>query len=330
MVLDVHAHYIPPSVFRELADNPGKYPGVELLPAGDGKYRLKIGDAPPTRPVMPLLYDLDKRRQWMKEQRIDYQFNGGWLDMFGYDLPPEAGERWSRMLNEHLAAAVARESSWLGGLATVPLQDGEAAARETRRARGLGLKGILIGTFIAGKDLDDRSLDPFWAAAAEEGLPVMIHPVYAGENPRLNKYGLPNIVDRAYETVLAAANLIYGGVLERNPGLKIILCHGGGYLPYQVGRLDRGFAVDAAAAAKGGKAPSELARELWYDHVVFHPLALRYLVDLVGAERVLLGSDYPFPIGDLSPLQVMEATRFTAAERALIQEQSARRLFQLS
>ncbi|MCL5677052.1 MAG: amidohydrolase family protein [Firmicutes bacterium] len=329
MVIDMHAHYVPPEIIKALEEHPERYPNVKLTRTPEGGAKFQFPQTAPTRPVMPMLLDLEKRRAWMTQNRVDFQFLAGWLDIFGYTLSGEEATRWSRLLNESTAAAVAGEPARFAGLATVPLQDGEAAAEELRVAARLGLKGSMIGTWISGKDLDDSSLEPFWSASAELNMPVAIHPVYAGGGERLNKYGMPNIVGRPFETVLAAANLIFGGVLERHPGLKVILVHGGGYLPYQIGRLQRGYEVDGAARSKTKLEPVDAARALYYDHIVFHPRALRFLCDLVGADKVLLGSDYPFSIGDLNPLKVVDEALLTAAEAGGIRAENTRRIYKL-
>jgi aminocarboxymuconate-semialdehyde decarboxylase len=313
--IDVHAHHLPAAFLRRVREPAARrdFPHVQVEEGTGGALRFKVGSEPWTRPVAPPLVALEKRTAKLAGSAIALQLNGGWLDVFGYSLPPEEGAAWSASLNdalrESLAEATTNDVTYLP-LATVPLQDGALAAAELTRALAHGHAGAMIGTWIAGegRDLDDRDLEPFWAAAAAAGAPVFIHPVFAGggDDVRIHDLGLANAVARPNETALAMSRLLYAGVLQRHPGLKLVVAHGGGALPAILGRLGRNYDV-LRAAGENVADPREGFAQLYFDSVVFDPQALRALLAVARPDRVMLGSDDPFPIGDPAPRAVIEA-----------------------
>jgi aminocarboxymuconate-semialdehyde decarboxylase len=168
--------------------------------------------------------------------------------------------------------------------------------------------GVEIATTIADADLDRAGLDPFWEAAEQLGCFVLLHPCNPLPGVDLSRYFLDNMVGRPAESTIAMAGLLFGGVLERFPGLKICMCHGGGFIPFQIGRMERGFeAASQRTREKISTPPSELFLRLYYDTVLHNPKALGFLVDQVGAERVMMGSDYPFEMGDPEPVKTVES-----------------------
>ncbi len=251
----------------------------------------------------------------MDEQKIERQVVGGWLDMFAYEVPAEEGANWSRLINTHLAQTAMREPRFVP-LATVPLQDGARAAEVLREAHAAGFKGAMIGTQPKGKGgvLDDPSLKPFWETANELGSVVFIHPVFESGDDRVHDYGMANAVGRITDTLIAMSRLIYAGHVTRYANAKIVAGIGGAALPYVIGRLRRNYSLDKD---KLGDPDAALAA-MYYDTIVQDPRALRYLADIVGADRIMMGSDMPFPIGDLAPLKIVAETRFSDSERAAI------------
>jgi len=212
----------------------------------------------------------------------------------------------------------------LSALATVPLQDGKLAAKVLEEALDAGFHGAMIATQPKGigGNLDDPSLDPFWEVASARGAGIFLHPHYLCNDDRLDGYDLVNAVGRLADTTIAVARLLFAGHLTRFPGMKLLLSHAGGALPYALGRFKRNKAIHPDYAD-----PEQNFRQLYFDTVLFEPLALRFLVDLVGADRVMLGSDYPFGIGDLEPCGVVDRTVLTAAEREAILGGNAARIF---
>jgi aminocarboxymuconate-semialdehyde decarboxylase len=225
-----------------------------------------------------------------------------------HDLGPADGMAYSRAMNDGLRAGAALSPGRLRGLATVPLQAPAAAADELKRATlELGLAGVEIATNVAsGPDLDARDLDPFWAAAESLGAIVMIHPHDVRGAERMQGYHLRNLIGNPLETAVAAARLVFGGVLARHPALRIVLSHGGGAFPWLLGRLDRGFAVRPECRTVEAR-PSEWARRFLYDSVVFDTRMLAALAAWVGADRLVVGTDFPFDMRDPDPVGVVQA-----------------------
>jgi len=326
VIIDCHAHYLPQATLDALAAGQRRFPSVETVVSDDGGFRFVFAGATPTRPVMARLRESDERRAWMREQGLDLQLAGGWLDSFGYQLPADEGADWSRFLNE-LALAAAAGADGLTPLATVPMQDGVEAAAVLDEAVAAGFPGIMIGTQPKGDhgNLDDPGLEPFWARAAELAVPVFVHPMFGSDDARLHDFGMMNAVGRVTDTTIAVSRLLFSGHLLRHPELKLIVATGGAALPFMLGRLARNHAVHADSVAD----PVEGFHRLYFDSIVFRPDALHYLCDLVGTGRVLLGSDWPFPIGDMTPTRVVRDCKYDDAQKSAILGGNARALFGL-
>ena len=324
MIVDVHVHFLSPRALDAARMAPSRY-GVRVLDDGE-RPRLHIGTEAPTRPMLEPLYTLPLHLAFLERQSIDAAVFGPLMDVAGYSLPPEQGAAWSRAQNEGLAESLAEVGGHHAGLATVPLQAPALAAEELRFAvTSLGLRGAMIDPNALGRPLGDRAFDPFWKAAADLRAPVMLHPFLLEAVERFGRHYLHNLVGYPFETTLAAGSLILGGTLDRFPALDIVLVHGGGFLPYHVGRFDRGHVARPEARADGATLPSGYLRRFHYDTLVQFPPALAYLVQTVGADRVLLGSDHPFWLGDLEPVRIVrEAGLPPAAEAAILGDNAAR------
>jgi aminocarboxymuconate-semialdehyde decarboxylase len=325
VIVDTHAHYVPQAMLDALKARIGAFKNIELTHQGEA-WKLAFAGGQPTRPISPGLRDREKRRQWMQSNGIDCQVCGGWLDSFGYELPPDEGAAWSRFLNEHLMAATEGHKH-LGALATVPLQNGKLAAEVLREAVKAGFPGAMIGTQPNGSsgNLDDPDLDPFWEAASELRATLYLHPMFGCGDARLNDYDMINAVGRGVDTTTAISRLLFSGHFLKYSGMTMVLSHGGGAIPYMMGRLERNGAIhpgEYASVADG-------FRRLYFDSVLFDPATLAFLVGKVGAGRVVLGSDYPFPIGDLAPCKIVHDAPFSDADRRLILGETAKRLFRL-
>ena len=324
MIIDTHAHYAPQRMLDALIARVGDFPNVELMHDGE-IYKLAFANGAPTRPIAPKLREADTRHAWMRENGIDVQVCGGWLDSFGYELPVDEGAAWSRFLNEHLFGACNGDAGF-APLATVPLQNGMLAAEVLRESLAAGFAGAMIGTQPKGSDgnLDDPDLDPFWEAASELGATIYLHPMFGCGDPRLLDYGMINAVGRGVDTTTAIARMLFSGHFTRYAGMTMILSHGGGALPYMLGRLRRNHAIHPDYAD-----PKAEFDKLYFDSVLFEPTALRFLCETVGAARVMLGSDYPFPIGDLAPCKVVHDAGLSEFDTKAILGDTAARLFRL-
>jgi aminocarboxymuconate-semialdehyde decarboxylase len=309
---------------------------VRLL-EGDG-VRFQVGAEPPTRPLLPALHTLDLHLAFLRAQGIDTAVFGPLMDVAGYSLPARQGAAWSRLQNEALAATLGErqtpgvrdEPGVHAGLATVPLQDPKAAADELRHAVvNLGLRGAMVDPNALGRPLGDAAFDPFWKAAADLQAPVVLHPYVLEAVERFGAHYLHNLVGYPFETTLGAASLILGGTLDRVPALTVVLVHGGGFLPYHIGRFDRAHAARPEARASGVGPPSGYLRRFYYDTLVQRGEALAYLARTVGQDRIVLGSDHPFWMGDPEPLRVVREAGLGADAEAAILGANAARIFRL-
>src|ERR1700756_2672003 len=325
MIVDCHAHLVPASLLDAIRAAHANFPSVKLIEEG-GSLGFAFAGNKPTRPVSKPLSDIAARLQWLDTNGIERQVVGGWLDMFGNELPAEEGECWGRLINSHLAQ-VAKDQPRFIPLATVPLQDGARAAEVLKEAHGQGFKGAMIGTQPKGRGgvLDDPSLLPFWEAANGLGSIVFIHPVFESGDDRVHDYGMANAVGRITDTLIAVSRLIYAGHVTRFSNLKIVAGIGGAALPYVIGRLRRNYLLDKDKLGD----PAAALAAMYYDTIVQDTRTLRYLADIVAADRIMMGSDMPFPIGDLAPLKSVEETSFTDAERANINGGLVQKLFGL-
>jgi aminocarboxymuconate-semialdehyde decarboxylase len=325
MVVDVHSHFTPRAIIEQLQRSPSSFPNIQLNELGQDRFGFVFPDSPPTRPMPPRLWAIDAALTWLDDQGIDCHIVGPWSDLFGYTLPPDEAAAWCRFMNEAMMEALSGQPRFVP-LAVVPIQSGRHAARELEAAHTMGYRGLTIGTFAPGRDLDHPDLQPLWSVAARLRMPIVLHPLYLSAEERLARYDLPNAIGRLNDTAIAVSHLLYAGVLTENSDLRMVVVHGGGGVPYAIGRLARNFEVyrDELADPRTGFA------RLYFDSVVYDPAPLRYLVEVAGADHVVLGSDYPFPVMDPRPQVVVRAAGFDASTVEAILDANARRLFGLT
>ena len=326
IVIDIHAHFTPKILLEQFDAHAAKFPGVTVAREGKSATFQFPGTAP-TRPVMPRLSDLDDRRAWMDKNEIDHQMVGGWLDVFGYELPAAEGLAWSRYMNDCMWDALRSEPRFTP-LATVPLQDGKFAADVLTEAIDRGFGGVMIGTLpkgIAGGNLDDPALDPFWETASKLGAAVYLHPMFICGEPRLADYDLVNAVGRLADTTIAVSRLLFSGHLLKFPGMKFVLSHGGAALPYALGRLDRNYLNSNNKFSD----PRKGYAAMYFDSCVFDVDSFEYLAHKSGPDRVMLGSDAPFPIGDPEPRKVIREAHFTDAQKQEMLSGTAQKVFRV-
>ncbi|MCI0575799.1 MAG: amidohydrolase family protein [Chloroflexi bacterium] len=322
-VIDIHAHIIVPEITRAAAPAEAWRPDVSWqggrqFVAFGGK---RIGSA------LREFVDIEQILVEQEQAGVDVVVLTPWSSLFHYDADLEAAIQLSRVQNEALARLVREHGPRVAGLGTVAMQDSEAAVAELKRCvNELGLLGVEIGTNVNGIYLGDDRFRPFWTAAEQVGAFVEIHPVSGIGGPTNREYYLWNAYANPAETALTAAHMILSGLLEAHPSLKICLFHGGGHLPYQIGRLDRAFKVRPEARQRIGAPPSTYLKQFYFDTIIHSAEALAYLVDLVGVDQVMLGSDYPFDMGYDRPVEVVEALDLPEADKARILGGNAARL----
>jgi aminocarboxymuconate-semialdehyde decarboxylase len=248
-----------------------------------------------------------------------------------YTVPLEIAVPAARMINEGVAAYVAGQSDRFVALGTVPLQDGAEAARELEHCMGaLGFKGVQILTNVAGNEISDVAYEPFWAKAEALGALVLLHPNGFTEGRRLSRHYFNNVIGNPFDTTLALHYLIFDGVLERHPDLKILSVHGGGYLAAYSGRIDHAWGARSDAKGAISNPPTTYLKRIYFDTVVFTPHQLRHLIDVFGADRIVMGTDYPYDMGEYDPIgHLASLGTLDASEMAAIAGGNARRLLGL-
>jgi aminocarboxymuconate-semialdehyde decarboxylase len=327
-VIDVHAHFVPPDVLETLNDR-GRDFGIDLVETQPGCHCCRFESGMQIRPFFDTLMNTVHRLGQMDEQGVDREVLSIWTDIFGYDLPAAKGALWHTALNDSLTRLCDAHAERFSWLASGALQDASLAARELERGMKAGAVGAITASHIDGKNLGECALDEYWAACVELGAPVFIHPAQPIAPPRAERFALNQIVAYTNDTTLTVGSLISAGVMDRFPGLEFILSHGGGSVPFLIGRFDRMHrAADPTATGNvAQQTPSSYLTQFHYDTILHHGPALNYLRDLVGVDRMLLGTDLPFPPGDPDPLYSLRDAGFDAADIERIVDTNPNALF---
>jgi aminocarboxymuconate-semialdehyde decarboxylase len=282
--------------------------------------------------IRPKMDVLDVRIADMDRMGVDVQAVAVAVYQYYYWADAELGAKIARVINEEFVESTAAYKGRFLPLGTVPLQDTDAALQELRYlANELGMRGIEIGTHVEGEEISSPRLDPFWAEVEALGLVVVIHTQGATHPQRLADHNFVNIIGHAFEATLATAHLIFDGVVERHPDLKIVVVHGGGYLPAYAGRIDHGWEAREDVREGVPQLPTTYLRKFYFDTMVFEPDQVEYLVDTYGADHVMLGTDYPYDMGDDDPLALLGASTGLKQEQVdLIAGGNAARLLGLA
>ena len=300
LVVDIHAHLgIPAADALIRARYPGPPPGINDFTS---PRTMEVNRAQ-FAAIGATLNGVTQRLADMDRLGVDIQAVSPSPGQYFYFADPETGREAARAVNDGIAAAVAAHPDRLIGMGTVPLQNTAMAIDEMRRCvRDLGLRGIEISSNVNGEELHRERLRPFFAAAEELGILLFLHPLGFTQAQRMSEYYFNNLIGNPLESTLAIGHLIFGGVLDRHPGLKICVAHGGGYLPGYWGRMDHGWRARGDCSEHCQQLPSSYLRRLWLDTLVFDPQQLESLVRTHGADRLCLGSDYPFDMSEPDPV----------------------------
>jgi aminocarboxymuconate-semialdehyde decarboxylase len=322
----MHAHVLPPTLLARL--EAGERSGLAIDSAEDGK-RLNLAGKRSQAPILPGLYSMEIRERKMAEHGVSAQLLSPWIGLVPNHLGEADAEWLAEKLNEGIAGITDAAPDRFIGLGSVPLHWPERAAEMLRWATGeLGLFGVEINTTLGPERfLDDPALDPFWAEAENLGALIFIHPSLGGSGKQYERYYLNNLIHNPLETTVAAAHLIFGGVMERFPTLHILLAHGGGFLPYNLGRLRRGRLVRAETKVSMQGSVEDSFRRFLFDTVTHSAPALKFLVAQIGADHVLAGSDYPFDMADDDFESTVHVAGLREAEAQAILRGNAERLF---
>ena len=299
LAVDIHAHLnvaaAEQMVRQAIPDLPRGLPfSCPASDAVNGRMFAAIGSR--LNGVAERLADMDRLG-------VDVQALSPNPGQYYYFTPPELGRDLARTINDGIAEAVAQAPDRLVGIGTVPLQDTAMAVEEMRRAvRNCGMRGIEIGTNTGGRDFSDPAFRPFFAAAEELGVLLFMHPLGFTQGERLSDHYFNNLIGNPLESTIALSHMIFGGVLDAHPGLKLCVAHGGGYLPGYRGRMDHAFRAREDCRQHISREPSSYLEQVWFDSLVFDRGQLDYLIQTYGADRICMGSDYPFDMAEPDPV----------------------------
>ncbi len=299
MSVDVHNHVMPNEALDLLRSDPGY--GITI---DDGRWS---GVHHAAFTIDPSFYDPVAKLAYMDARRVGAAVVSAPPTLYFYEVSTADGVRLCDASNEGMAKFCAHAPDRLRWLANLPMQDPERAAATYRAAVRTGAVGAAIGTSVVGNRLDEKSFESFWAAADELGLPVLVHPAFNEPHAGLAPYYLQNVIGNLLETTVMVERLICSGVLARHPRVRLILLHGGGYVPYQAGRLAHACGVRPEIDIDAARVWDAFG-QLYFDTITHDPAALRYLVERVGVDRVVLGTDMPFDMSEDRPMDVLEST----------------------
>jgi aminocarboxymuconate-semialdehyde decarboxylase len=322
--IDMHTHFIPPS-FEMKAPSHSAW-GARIEQRNGQKWAVhEQGFA---YPFFETFLGGTAKLEDMDARGIDISLLSLSPTLFFYWINGSDARSFVRMANEELGEIARSSGGRLLGLAALPMQDPDAAAEELRFAvEELGLLGAQIGSSIEDRHLDHDSFSPLWEAADSLGVPIMLHPYYVGPRPGLEDYYLTNIFFNPTDTALAASRLIFSGLFERHSNLRIVLVHGGGFLPYQLGRLDHGWKVRSEPKEKIAKPPSAYLEHFYFDTITHNDAALAWLTEFMGDDRVLMGTDLPYDMGDDDPTTRIDRALSSEASKERVAGMNAMKLF---
>jgi aminocarboxymuconate-semialdehyde decarboxylase len=320
--IDVHCHLLAPPVERLIAGHPSKQQEAAAAVIEMGLVSFEENKSNFVQ-LLPRLTNVERRIADMNAMGVDVQALSPSPSQFYYWAEPDLSEQIVALQNDAIAAACASHPERFVALGTVSLQTPRRAAEQLRTLiRDRGFKGAQISTLVNGKDIADRYFDSFWATASELGAVVLVHPWGTTLGSRLDQHYLMNTIGQPLEHTICLSKLIFGGTFDRHPELKLLAAHGGGYLPAYAKRSDHAYAVRTESRGCACK-PSEYLRRIWFDSVVYDTGSLRHLASVVGSDRVVIGTDYPFDMGHYDPSGLVAALE-PSLQRMILGDNAAR------
>jgi aminocarboxymuconate-semialdehyde decarboxylase len=323
--IDIHSHYLPQEF-------------VDLLAAGESKCQAKLVEKEGGRwvshvqgytyPLQAGFSNPEERIKDMDRAGLDLAVLSVAPPLFYYWADKDFAARIARLVNRSISEQVKAYPHKFMGMGSVPMQDPALAVDELHYCvEELGFKAVQIGSNVEGEQYDEPRFLPFFKACEKLQVFVVLHPYYVGAKGSFNKYYLTNLIGNPLDSLMAIASLIFGGVMEECPSLKICLAHGGGFLPYQFGRLEHGYHVRPEPKARNVGPPSHYLPRIYYDSILFSAKALQFLVNFSGASQVLMGTDYPFDMGEADPVGLVTGCGITSSDAAMVLGGNAMKLF---
>jgi aminocarboxymuconate-semialdehyde decarboxylase len=312
--IDVHSHVLPREMLEAIRQRPRDY---QMRIDGAGDQQRFVRDDQHSTPLFAEFYDADAKVEGMDRKGIDISVISPTPFIFFYWLADDVAFAASRVINDGIARMAAARPDRLRGMATLPMQNADAAVAELERVvREYGFRAVELGCTVESRQLSEARFRPVLKRAQELGVFIFAHPHFVGGvKAPLDCYYLANLVGHPLDTVVMAAHLMFSGTLDELPGLKIVLAHGGGYLPYQIGRLAHGYDVRKEPRERCATSPLALLRRFYCDALTHDAAALRFLIERVGADRVVIGTDAPYDMGEEHPLAMLDALPGLSAEQ---------------
>lgn len=335
--IDIHHHYVPAQLMEE-AKAHGKSLGIEVSEDRDGNARVSFNGGP-SYPLLNGLTEVEPRLAMMAKGKIALAALEPSTQLLGYDLKGEEAESWCRVYNDCVKEFLKKYPERFTAMAAVPIQDPRRAAKVLEHAiTQLEFRGAYIATNVNHRYYDSEEFDPFWGTAQELDVLVFMHPDNPAGTELMGSFGLRLVCGNPADTTLSLGLLIYSGVFDRFPNLKLCTCHGGGFFPYHMGRFDREFATGKQAIRRAGRldaprcaaAPGAYLKNLYFDTLVYDVETLDFLRRKVGAEHLMLGTDFPYILGDWECADKVEALPCSEREKLAILEGNARELLKIS
>lgn len=323
--VDLHSHVIPPAILDAAKLDPHRF-GITVTERGDKLFLDRPGHR--SIPVLPAFYDVAAKIEAMDRMKIDVSALSVAPPAFFYSLDADAGLAAARINNDGIAQMVAAHPARLRGMATLPMQDPDAAITELERVvRAHGFKAVQLGTSIEGKQLSDPSFRAVLKTIAQLKCLLFTHPYTCVAKGGMDAYNLMILMGYPIDTTIMVAHLMLSGTLDELPELKILLAHGGGFMPYQIGRIAHGYDMHPDLADKCKTPPDQLFKRFYFDALTHSGLSVRHLIERVGADRIVIGTDHPYAAGLDDPVAAIEQIpNLSTEERALIRGRNALRL----
>ena len=327
-MIDIHHHYVPQQLIEETKKH-GKALGVEVT-EDKGSWALSFTGSKPHR-LQPPIFDVEGHLEIMDRGQVGLATLEANTNSLGYRLNGAQGEAWCNLYNDCTNLLAQQRPDRFIGMAVVPLQDAARAAKVLEHAIvDLKFRGAFIGTNVNGQYYNTTDFDPFWAKAQELDIMIVMHPEHIAGAERMTEYGLNVVCGNPADSTLSLGYMFYSGLFDRFPNLKVCALHGGGFLPFHLGRFDKEFVTgQKTRPAQAKYPPSAYLKNLYFDTLVYDVDTLEYLKAKVGTDKLMLGTDYPYTLGDWMAVEKVQALKCSEADKDAILEGNAKRLLKL-